>query len=229
MKPILLLHGALGSAAQLEPLQQHLSKEFTVHTLNFSGHGGNPLADDFSIRQFAREVLQYLQEQNLTQVAIFGYSMGGYVALQLAKMHPERVGKIFTLGTKFDWTPESAAREVKMLDPAKIKEKVPAFAETLQQRHAPNDWEVLLRKTADLMLALGNGAALSSDDLRSVQHAVRIGVGSQDHMVTMEESQQAARTLPKGEFLLLANTPHPIEKVNAQMLADAIAIFLQAN
>lgn len=229
MKPILLLHGALGSAAQLEPLQQHLSKEFTVHTLNFSGHGGKPFADDFSIRQFAREVLQYLQEQNLTQVDIFGYSMGGYVALQLAKMHPERVGHIFTLGTKFDWTPESAAREVKMLDPAKIKEKVPAFAETLQQRHAPNDWEALLRKTAAMMLALGNGDALTTADLRSMPHAVRIGIGSEDNMVTLAESQQAAETLPNGEFLLVANTPHPIEKVDMQTLADAISNFLQSS
>ena len=54
--------------------------------------------------------------------------MGGYVALQLANKHPKYVQKIITLGTKFAWDKETAAKEVKMLNPEKIEEKIPAFA-----------------------------------------------------------------------------------------------------
>ena len=46
-----------------------------------------------------------------------GHSMGGYVALKLALKRPELVDRIITLGTKFNWTPEVAAKEVKMLNP----------------------------------------------------------------------------------------------------------------
>lgn len=109
----------------MHPLAEELKKEFTVHTLNFSGHGGKSTTDAFSIPLFAQEVLRYLDEQQLSSVAIFGFSMGGYVALYLASQHPERISYVFSLGTKFSWTPEISVREVRMLDVAGIKEKVP--------------------------------------------------------------------------------------------------------
>ncbi len=224
--PLLLLHGALGSADQLESLQAHLAHRFVVQTLNFSGHGGTLFAGDFSIAAFANEVRTFLNKNEIAQANIFGYSMGGYVALHLARHHAERIGKIFTLGTKFDWTPEGAEREVKMLNPAKIKEKVPAFAEALQRRHAPNDWEELLHKTAEMMLALGNGAALGQEDFAAIQHSVMIGIGSDDNMVSLAESERVANALPKGELRLFANFQHPIEKVNMLTLANAVSSFL---
>ena len=117
MKHILLLHGALGSLEQFDKLQTQLSANFIVHTLNFSGHGGQPIPKKgFSIELFANDVLNYLDEKKIPSINIFGYSMGGYVALHLAVHHPERIKSIFTLATKFEWSEESTAREVKMLN-----------------------------------------------------------------------------------------------------------------
>jgi esterase/lipase len=41
MAHLVLLHGAIGSKDQLHPLANALKKDFDVHLLNFSGHGGN--------------------------------------------------------------------------------------------------------------------------------------------------------------------------------------------
>lgn len=225
--PLLLLHGALGSAEQLEPLQTHLAQHFIVHALKFSGHGGKPFAGDFSIALFADEVLTFLNQNEIEQANVFGYSMGGYVALHLAKQHPERVGKIFTLGTKFDWNPGTAEREVRMLNPTKIQEKVPAFADALAKRHQPNDWKVVITKTATMLQNLGNGAALNAEDFAKIQQPVTIGIGSQDNMVSLEESEATANLLPKGRLLLLSEFKHPIEQANFITLADAIELFIQ--
>nr|MCU0399335.1 alpha/beta hydrolase [Cyclobacteriaceae bacterium] len=136
MKPLLLLHGALGSKSQLEPLRQKLEQNRRiVFTLNFSGHSGEPFQIDFGIAAFADDVIRFMNKQLLSQVDVFGYSMGGYVAVWLAHKFPERIGKIYTLGTKFDWSPESAQKEVRKLDPIKIQEKIPAFARILEHRH----------------------------------------------------------------------------------------------
>ena len=125
MNPLLILHGALGSASQLDPVKSTFEgKGIVVHSLNFSGHGGASFQSNFGIEQFSSDTLQYLQHHQLQQVDIFGYSMGGYVALWLAKMHPDRVGRIVTLGTKFDWSEESAAKEVKKLNPEKIQKYI---------------------------------------------------------------------------------------------------------
>ena len=165
MNSIILLHGAIGAKDQLEPLAKELKQVgLDAHTFNFSGHGTSPFQNEFSIKQFASELETVIQQQNLIKPIIFGYSMGGYVALYLAKHKPDLLGNIITLGTKFEWTPEIAQREIKMLDVKTIIDKVPKFAEALKIRHG-NNWELLLQKTAMMMVDLGNANALSVEDI----------------------------------------------------------------
>lgn len=219
MNPLLILHGALGSAPQLDPVKSAFeAKGIVVHSVNFSGHGGASFQSGFGIEQFANDTFQFLENHQFRQVDIFGYSMGGYVALWLAKKHPDRIGKIVTLGTKFDWSEESAAKEVKKLNPEKILEKIPAFARILEHRHMPNDWKELLNKTADMMLGLGKNPLLTKEILQAIAHPTTICLGDQDDMADRNYSEEVARFLPNGKFLLLENTPHPIEKVDLKKL-----------
>ncbi len=121
--PLLLLHGALGSEKQLFPLRKLLSETRKVYTLNFEGHGDFKSESNFSISLFRENVVSFLKEKNFPKVDIFGYSMGGYVALDLAYNHPNLVMNIITLGTKFSWNPTFAATEIKKLNPEKSRKK----------------------------------------------------------------------------------------------------------
>jgi pimeloyl-ACP methyl ester carboxylesterase len=229
MNNLLVLHGALGTSSTMAPLAERLSSEgFTPQTLNFSGHGGAPFAEGFGIEQFANEVLRFMDEKGLETADILGYSMGGYAALYLASRHPGRVGRIITLATKFDWTPEGAERETKMLDPEKIEAKVPAFAQQLAERHAPNDWKELLRKTADMMLELGRRPLLTPAVLSKINNPCLICLGDGDQMVSLAETTQAAEALQNGHLQVLEQTPHPFEKVDLDALHYVILSFLLA-
>lgn len=221
MNPVIILHGALGSASQLEPVKKTLAENgMEVHSLNLSGHGGVPFQSDFGIEQFATDVLRELDLRKLNTVNIFGYSMGGYVALWLAHHYPHRVGTIVTLGTKFDWSEESALLETKKLNPEKIIEKIPAFARILESRHAPNNWKELMQRTADMMLDLGRNPLLTPVVLNSIRHPVVICLGDQDDMADQRYSREVSDLLPKGKFIALENTLHPIEKVSLEILVD---------
>src|SRR5688572_11472647 len=107
---LILLHGALGSQEQLVELKTLLSEEFNVLLLDFSGHGGMEFDGPFSIDLFVADTIHLMDTHQLSVAHIFGYSMGGYVALKLAHDHPGRADKIITLGTKYSWSPESAAK-----------------------------------------------------------------------------------------------------------------------
>ena len=227
MKTVLLLHGALGSDLQLIKIKEALTyKGFSVLSLNFSGHSGKPFEDRFGIEVFGNDVLEFLDKMKLASVDIFGYSMGGYVALWLACQFPSRIGKIVTLGAKFDWSPESAAHETKKLNAEKIMEKVPAFARILESRHAPNDWRLLMHRTAEMMIALGANPLLDQEKLQTIESPTCVLLGDLDDMADREFSRQVSRALPKGKFMLLKDTPHPIEKVNIATLAKLISDFL---
>lgn len=222
LQKLILLHGALGASSQFDALKKILADKFEIHTLNFEGHGDRISEKKFSIDLFAENLKDYLDQQNLKEVNVFGYSMGGYVALRLAQKNPNYFRKIITLGTKFHWTPESAVKEVKMLDAEKISEKVPAFAEALAKLHAGNDWKIVLEKTAAMMMELGNGKANSDSDFKAIQTKSFIGVGDNDAMVSREETLHVASLIPNAQFYILENTVHPIDKLDFEKVAELI-------
>ncbi len=215
-----MLHGALGSKKQFSALRPLLEADFELFELDFDGHGQGRDAEVFSIDLFSENVRAFLSEKGLKSVTIFGYSMGGYVALNLAIQNPELVGKIVTLGTKFDWNPESAKKEAGMLVPETIEEKVPAFAEKLKREQAPKDWKDLVRKTAAMMLLMGDGETLAPDDLRKLRCEVVVGWGSKDRMVSREESEFLSSLVPGARFVELADVPHPIDLVEPARIAS---------
>lgn len=219
MNPVLiLLHGALGSERYFTDLKSRLRERFEIHTLNFEGHGGRTSNQPFSIDLFANNLIDYLNDNNLSKVSVFGYSMGGYVALTVAHKSPHLIDRIVTLGTKFSWSPEIAAKEVRMLNPEKIEEKVPKFATQLAALHHPADWKEVMHKTADLMLGLGGGNGLTDEQLQNVNITVTLGVGDKDHMVGLAETQRIANLLPNATLCVLPNVPHPIEMVDLNQL-----------
>ncbi len=225
-RPLFLLHGALGAAEQFEPLLPLLGEGPALHVMNFGGHGGEPIPPDgFTIAGFAAQVLERMDRESIDKADIFGYSMGGYVGLYLARHYPDRVGRLFTVATKFRWTEESAARETRMLDPVKIEEKVPQFAADLKRRHAPLEWSDVLSATAGMMLELGRLNAVTLQDLTEIEHPVRVGVGDHDQMVGIDETIEMYRQLKNGELVILPGTPHPIEKISTARLSHEIRDF----
>ena len=224
-QPLILLHGALGSSKQFKELEKALSGDFYVHKIDFDGHGGKALEVEFSIARFRDNLLDYLEENEISQAQIFGYSMGGYVALSAALKKPEAIGKIITLGTKFDWSAEAAAQEVKMLNPEKVEDKIPVFAEKLKDEHAPQDWKVLMTKTAEMMINMGNGARLMEDDFTKIQHEVKLGWASLDHMVTREETEKIAQLLPHANMEVIEGVKHLLESVDVEVLVNFIKDF----
>jgi len=228
MDNLLLLHGALGSAALFDELKQLLQPHFRVYTLNFSGHGGQVLPQEpFSMSMFAADILHLLEREQLAAVHIFGFSMGGYAALYFAWRYPERVQRIFTLATKFAWSPETAEKEIKLLNPEKMAEKVPHFAATLARRHAPHNWQQVMHKTAEMMRHLGKQPLLTSDVLLTLHQPIQVAVGDRDNMVSLQETISAYQHLPEGRLLVLPDTRHPLEATAAQRLAYEIKQFLQ--
>jgi len=216
---ILLLHGAIGAKDQLEPLKQLLKSKYTINTLSFVGHGDREKTNEtFSIKLFSEDVVRFLDEHAIDKIKIFGYSMGGYVAMYLAKHHPERVYNIITLGTKFHWTPEIATKEMRMLNAEKIEEKIPKFASILKKRHSKNGWENVLNNTKNLLYKLGENNTLNLEDYSSIHIPIKILLGDKDQMVSKEESINLAEKLINGSFEILPNSDHPIEKVDLQKL-----------
>jgi pimeloyl-ACP methyl ester carboxylesterase len=226
MKPtILLLHGALNTSVQFGALSQKLKAYFDVFTLDFSGHSQDRYDGALDMKVLVGDISQYFEQMESEICHIFGYSMGGYAAVSYAKSHPTKLGKIMTLGTKWDWNPESSAKEVAMLDPDMMAEKIPSYVVKLQAMFGEDNWADVVRNTAGLMLDLGHGGGLAEDDFKNIETDVLILRGSEDKMVSAESSKEVASWLENGTYLEISGAPHPLEKVDMDILVDEMVKF----
>jgi len=226
MKHLILLHGALGHSSQLALYETALAIHFTIHKITFHGHGGTTIPEEgLSIDLYVQQLDDYINAHNLQDVYVFGYSMGGYVALCHALQYPGKIASILTLATKVNWTPEGAAKEVKHLVPAVIEEKVPKYAAQLKVLHGEHHWKQLLPAIATLMTRIAEKPLLTPDTYASLKLPVQMMVGDKDVMVSIDETWQAAKSIPNAYFAVLPDTKHPLETVRQKLLMDMMKDF----
>ncbi|KAA5537094.1 alpha/beta hydrolase [Taibaiella lutea] len=226
MKNLILLHGALGHSSNFEPYESFLSQHFNVHKVLFHGHGGSEIpAAGLSIELYVEQLQQYLEQQELNDIYVFGYSMGGYVAMCHALQYPGKITSILTLATKLNWTIEGAAKEVKMLEPELIESKVPRYAAQLMTLHGENHWKQLLPAIATLMTRLAVKPLLTQTQYESLNLPVQMMVGDKDAMVSIDETLFATKNIPNANFAVLPDTKHPIEMARPELLIGLMKDF----
>ncbi len=226
MEQIILLHGALGSSADLLPLAESLQNNgIQAHLLDFSGHGKNALPDELRIQVFVDDIKHYISARGLKNPALFGYSMGGYAALLMAGLS-QYEGTIITLGTRLSWSQEFAAAEMQKLDPFKMEEKIPAFTARLLQLHGEK-WKDVVRKTAGVLNDLGNNNYLSDEFLVKIKSRVVLGVGDRDNMADAADTLRISKVISKGDMYMLPRTKHQIESVDTDLLSHIISAIVR--
>lgn len=226
---ILFLHGALGVGEDLESLMEFMRGHgFRTKYFTFSGHGPNgQMAVDFRIDHFAKEMDDFMQKNNMKDVIVFGYSMGGYVALyHKANMENSPISSIITYGTKFNWSEAAVAKELPLLNPEHLMEKYPQMAEKLAAKHGER-WKHILRSTAHMMQNLEKLDGLTKEDLHDFDIPVCLVLGDQDRMVTMEETHLASSWIPHSQVKTVPHSKHELERTNIKELSQVLLEFIE--
>jgi pimeloyl-ACP methyl ester carboxylesterase len=100
--PLLVLHGAYMSADAMAPLTDRLAETHRVITPDLQAHGRTADIDrPITYEAMADDAAALLAALDVAEADVFGYSMGGGVALQLAIRHPDRVGRLVVASAGF--------------------------------------------------------------------------------------------------------------------------------
>ena len=93
--PILYLHG-WGSDGRIFQSVVARLPNYTNYLVDFIGFGKSdkPPIEGWNVLDYAKDILRFLDDQNLQQVTIVGHSFGCRVAMVLASLYPNRVGKL---------------------------------------------------------------------------------------------------------------------------------------
>ncbi|WP_429128661.1 alpha/beta fold hydrolase [Aeromonas media] len=91
---VVLIHGLFGSLDNLGLLARPLSEQYRVISVDLRNHGASFHSGEMSYPQQGADVIALLDQLGLEQVALVGHSMGGKVAMQVAKQAPARVDRL---------------------------------------------------------------------------------------------------------------------------------------
>ena len=98
-KPVILLHGNGGSHNDLETTHRELAQAgYMVYALDSRGQGANKSLPEYHYKDMAADVYEFIKLKGLEKPAVFGFSDGGNIALQLEVMYPGTLGAIATSG-----------------------------------------------------------------------------------------------------------------------------------
>lgn len=94
---MILVHGLLGSCANMGELARGLSGRFEVLSVDLRNHGRSFHAQDMTYPEMAQDLAGFMADLKLDSAGVAGHSMGGKCAMQLAMDFPEKVAGLAVL------------------------------------------------------------------------------------------------------------------------------------
>ncbi len=99
---LVLLHGFLENKEMWTFAHKAFSKSHRVISIDLLGHGKTAcLTEDHSMLEMAKTVRAVCKDLNVSRAKVVGHSMGGYVALELAKNFPELVSGLSLMNSNY--------------------------------------------------------------------------------------------------------------------------------
>ena len=221
---IVLLHGANGSRAEMLPLAAMLPARLAPFAPNWLGHGGRPAPGaDYSMTALVDDLTATLDEAGIGRCFLFGYSIGGYLALALARRLPERVRGIVTLATRHMWHRAAVDHLVYLATPDRLEKN--GRAEELAGLHHPTDWQLVNGANRRMFADLGAAAPMSDDDLRGIAAPVLVLNATDDPLVPETETRALAGLFTTYRLGLFEGSAHPLPSTPLDQIAAAIDDF----
>lgn len=237
-QPLLLLHGAYMSIdSAFGKLLPTLAATRQVIAVELQGHGRTADIDrPLSYEQMADDTAALLDELGIQNVDVFGYSMGGGVALQLTIRHPPLVRKLIAASATYNsegMYPELLA----LFDTITPEAFADSPMEAEYKRLAPNpdDFPTLVAKLTELDRQIQDWPA---EDIQSIKAPTMLIIGDSDvvrpeHALAMFHLLGGGvcgdlRGLPSARLAVLPGTTHVGVIDQTELLLAMIPPFLDA-
>ncbi|MDX1652403.1 MAG: alpha/beta hydrolase [Brumimicrobium sp.] len=226
MEKLVLIHGALGSGKEMEQIAPLLSHKYAVHIYEIPHHGSKSKSEiECVVSTLKDDLLEFLE--NIGPSYIYGFSLGGYLALSAALKSDKNIKGIITHGTKLLWNDQEAKKETATLNIDFLKNKTGPFFDYLQELHGPYLPE-LLKKTVALMMDLGESPSVRPDNAGVLKIPVRMVRGGKDKMVTEQETRTICEAIDNCHYFEIPSFIHPVGFLKPKFVARMIDVQIQS-
>ncbi len=198
-KPVILLHGNGGSHNDLETTQRELAQAgYMVYAIDSRGQGANTRLSEYHYKDMAADVYGFIKAKGLEKPAVFGFSDGGNIALQLEVMYPGTLGAIATGGANI-FVHGSL---------------VPEFEQGFLAQ--PTD--------EPLVIMMQNEPTMTVDDMKTIGCPALIMSGEND-LILADHTRLIGDNIPSGRAVIIPGEDHGSYICNSPKLAPLLLEF----
>lgn len=228
-KPVLFLHGWLGSWRYWMSTMQAISSSNRAYAIDFWGFGDSAKNQRYTIQDQTEMLSAFLEKIGIFEITVVGHGMGGIIAFELGRLNPDLINKIMAISLPL--SPASINTRMLFGDLNALVDRVlgkGAFAENVKVDQEKNemraisinideldlleviDWINLFGKTS--LLVFGQNDALirppQADLLQKLnEHVHTIIFDRSNHFPMIDENSAFSRLL--AEFLELSEEDSP--------------------
>ena len=212
--PLILLHGNGEDCTYFDHQIDVFAQHYHVYALDTRGHGQTPRGTrPFTIRQFADDLLVFMDDHHIERAHLLGFSDGGNIAMIFALRYPERVDRLILNGANLDTT--GVKRRIQI--PIEIGYRIArlfAKRSTSAQRHA------------ELLGLMVNDPNIPVESLARIQAKTLVIAGTND-MIKERHTRLIAANIPDAQLVIIQGN-HFIANKQSEAFNRAVLHFLRA-
>ena len=189
-EPFILLHGNGEDSTYFSHQIAYFQKIYRVIAIDTRGHGKTPRgARPFTIRQFAQDLLEFMEEHRIGKAHLLGFSDGGNIAMVFAIRYPERVDKLILNGANLDARGVRPAIQV----PIEIGYRIARLFAGKSDK---------AKRNAELLGLMVNDPNVPVQELSKISVKTLVIAGTRD-MIKEDHTRLIAKSIPGAELVLL--------------------------
>ena len=189
-EPLILLHGNGEDSDYFRGQMEAFSEQYHVYALDTRGHGKTPRGErPFTIRQFAEDLLGFMEVHEIERAHLLGFSDGGNVAMIFAISHPDRVNLLILNGANMNPKGVKARFQI----PIEIGYRLAKGCARFASKAVAN---------AELLGLMVNDPNVSREELARIRARTLVIAGKKD-MIRESHTRSIAEAIPNSELALL--------------------------
>ena len=210
---LILLHGNGEDTIYFEHQIPYFSKSYHVIAIDTRGHGKSPRGEKpFTIKQFAEDLHDFMDEKGIEKAVILGFSDGGNIALTFALKYPEQVEKMIVNGANlfpsgvrplYQWPIEIGYRIARLF--SKKSEKA--------------------KQNAEMLALMVNEPHIEPSELSHLTMPVLVVAGTKD-MIKDSHTRLIYKNLPNAQLNIIEGN-HFVANKNADAFNKVVDEFLR--
>ncbi len=212
--PIILLHGNGESCDYFQGQIDEFSKQYHVYAIDTRGHGKTPRGDKpFTIRQFADDLLGFMNVHQIEKAHLLGFSDGGNIAMVFAIQYPDRVDRLILNGANLSADGVKRTTQFPIEIGYKIAKK---FSEKSDSA----------KLNAEMLGLMVNEPNVKPEGLTGIQAKTLVIAGTRD-MIKEEHTRLIAASIPNANLVFIKGN-HFIASKHPKEFNQEVMDFLQS-